>query len=121
MNKVIIKGNIVRDIELKKAGDTSICEFTIADSVKVKDKEYTEYIPVKLWGRKAEVVAQYCKKGSPILVEGSFKTDSWEKDGVKKYKSYVNAFSFEFCGGQKTESQDNFSQVPTDISEELPF
>lgn len=94
-NRVILLGNITRDIELKhlQSGMT-VTEITIAVNDRRKDQsgnwiEETTFVDVTLWGRQAEVAAEYLGKGSPIFVEGRLKLDTWEKDGKKNYKLRV--------------------------------
>ena len=101
MNRVIIKGNMTRDPELKEAGDSFVAEFGVAVNRRVKKgdewEEQPEFIDMKCWGARGEAIANHFGKGQPILVEGEFRTDRWEKDGAKKSKSYVHVREFEFC------------------------
>ena len=71
LNKVILIGRITHDIELNKTTkDESVCNFTLATNEKWQDKERTQFHRVSLWGNLAEVVANYCSKGSLLMVEG---------------------------------------------------
>jgi len=95
-NRVILAGNITRDIELRQVGGgTSVCDIGMAvnDRKKNGDEwiEETTFVDVTLWGRTAEVASQYLQKGSPVLIEGKLKMDSWEdKDsGAKRTKLKV--------------------------------
>ena len=101
MNRVIIKGNMTRDPELKEAGDSFVAEFGVAVNRRVKKgdegEEQPEFIEMKCWGARGEAIVNHFGKGQPILVEGEFRTDRWEKDGAKKSKSYVHVREFEFC------------------------
>jgi single-strand DNA-binding protein len=62
-------------------------------------KEETEFINCTAFGKTAETIATYVVKGQEILVEGRIKTDTWEKDGIKKYSTKIIVESFQF--GQK--------------------
>ncbi len=93
-NRVILMGNVTRDIELKYTGNQlAVTEMGLAVHDRVKRNEEwvddTTFVDVTLWGRTAEVAAQYLSKGSPVFVEGRLKFDTWEKDGQKRSKLRV--------------------------------
>jgi single-strand DNA-binding protein len=143
--KIIAFGNLTRDPELRVLPTgTAICQFGIAASKKWKDtggqdREDTCFVDVEAWGKTAENITKYFKKGSPIFVEGSLKLDQWEDktDGKKRSKHKVVADRFEFVGGGKKDesapAQDrnnaDFNGAPPqrpaqstqDISEDVPF
>jgi len=62
--------------------------------------EETTFVDVTLWSRTAEVVSEYCTKGSPLFVEGRLKLDSWEKDGKKNSKLRVVGEKIQFLGSK---------------------
>jgi single-strand DNA-binding protein len=94
-NRVILVGNLTRDIELRyTAGGTAVTDIGLAvnDRRKTATGEWideTTFVDVTLWGRTAEVASEYLGKGSPILVEGRLKLDTWESEGQKKSKLRV--------------------------------
>jgi len=104
MNITLLRGNLARDPELRivnTAGkQTSVVNFTVAVSreyVKAsgdKDK-ITSFINCEAWDTGAEMIAESFKKGDLVMIEGSLRNDSWEKDGVKhsSLKVRVNNFS----------------------------
>lgn len=103
LNKVFLYGNLTRDPELKALpGGGQVANFSIATNRTYKDKngakqESTDYHNVVAFGRTAEVIAQYCKKGRPLFVEGRITTRSWEdKDGKKQYRTEVVMETFQF-------------------------
>lgn len=103
LNKVTIIGNLTRDPELKALpSGMSVCSFSVAtnESFKGKDgvkKDKVEFHNIIVFGKTAENVAQYMKKGSQILVEGKLQTRSWEgQDGKKLYKTEILANSVQF-------------------------
>ena len=113
LNKAIIIGNLTRDPELRSLpSGIKVCTFSLATNRVWKDKagarqESTDYHNVVVFGRQAETVAQYMKKGSSILVEGRMQTRSWEDktSGVKKYRTDVVADPTQFVpksGGAST-------------------
>jgi len=98
INKVQILGNVTQKPELKatKTG-TAVTQISIATSrsYKVKDsdewKKEPEFHSVVLWGKMAEMAGERFEKGTRVLVEGRLATRSWEKDGVKHWKTEVIA------------------------------
>ncbi len=96
LNKVFILGNLTRDPELRQtAGAQSVCSFSVATNRRYTDKsgqkqEQVEFHNLVAWGRTAEVIAQYLRKGSMVLVEGRLQTRSWQdQQGVKHWKTEV--------------------------------
>ena len=104
-NRVILVGNITRDIELRYTqGGTAVTELGIAVNDRVKRNnewvDETTFVDVTLWGRTAEVASEYLGKGSSILIEGRLKLDSWEQEGQKRSKLRVVADRMQMLGGK---------------------
>jgi single-strand DNA-binding protein len=103
-NKVILAGNLTRDPELRYTPKgTAIASFGLAINRKWKSetgemKEEVTFVDVDAFGRQAEVVAQYMKKGRPFLVDGRLKLDQWEDKNThqkqSKLKVVLEGFSF---------------------------
>ena len=121
INKAIIVGNIVRDPELKSLpSGQKVCSFSVATNRTWKDQagqkqEAVDYHNVACFGKQAEIVAQWMKKGSQIYVEGRMTTRSWDdKDtGKKMYRTEVVAENVQF--GPKRDgasSGGNFASTP---------
>lgn len=92
VNKVILIGNLGKDPELRKAGDTSVITLPLATSETYKGEKKTEWHYVVFWHKTADIVDKYCKKGSKIYVEGRLRTKMWEdKEGQKKYTTEIHA------------------------------
>lgn len=106
LNKAIVMGNLTRDPEMKALpSGIKVCNFSIATNRTWKDKngakqDSTEYHNLVVFGRQAEIVQQYMKKGSSIYVEGRLQTRSWDADGGKKYRTEIIVDTFQF--GPKT-------------------
>ncbi|OGI75948.1 single-stranded DNA-binding protein [Candidatus Nomurabacteria bacterium RIFCSPHIGHO2_02_FULL_42_19] len=104
LNKAIVIGNLTRDPELRSLPTgAKVCSFSVATNRVWKDKngarqESADYHNVVVFGRQAETVAQYMKKGSSILVEGRMQTRSWEDktSGEKKYRTEIVADRTQF-------------------------
>ncbi len=105
-NRVILLGNITRDIELRYTpGGTAVTEIGMAVNDRRKNQqgewvEETTFVDVTLWGRTAEIASEYLSKGSPVLIEGRLKLDQWEQDGQKRSKLRVVAERMQLLGGR---------------------
>jgi single-strand DNA-binding protein len=98
VNKVIIVGNLGRDAELRYTpGGTAVAKFSIATSEVWTDKsgqkqERTEWHSIDLWGKQAESLNEYLRKGKQIYCEGRLQTDEYtDKEGVKRKATKVRA------------------------------
>lgn len=117
LNKVLLYGNLTRDPELKALPSGSqVANFGLATNRTFKDKsgakqEATEFHNVVAFGRTAEIIAQYCKKGRPIFIEGRLQTRSWDdkENGKKNYRTeiIVDTFQFGADGGKGPAAGDS--------------
>ncbi len=105
VNKAILVGNLGRDPELRTTPNgQSVVNFTLATSENWTDKsgervERTEWHRIVVWGKTAEMCAQYLSKGRTVYVEGRIQTREWEdKDGNKRYTTEINANTVNFIG-----------------------
>lgn len=96
VNKVILIGNVGGDPEVRYLPNgNAVANITLATSDSWKDKqtgqqqERTEWHRVVFFGRIAEVVGEYVRKGSKMYIEGRLQTREWEKDGVKRYTTEI--------------------------------
>jgi len=103
LNKAIVYGNLTRDPELKSLpSGIKVTSFSLATNRTWKDKagakqESVDYHNIVLFGKLAELSAQYLKKGSSALIEGRMQTRSWDDaSGVKKYRMEIVADSMQF-------------------------
>lgn len=123
VNKVILIGNLGRDPEMRKTpGGSSVVSFSMATTEKYSDKngqkkEQTEWHNIVAWNRTAETIEQYCKKGDPIYIEGKLRTQSWEDNGNRRYRTEIIVSTFQFLnkgnggsGGQQGGSFNNQQQ-----------
>jgi single-strand DNA-binding protein len=104
-NRVILVGNLTRDVELKYIqSGTAVTELGLAVNERRKNQQTGEWIEeavfvdVTLWGRTAEIASEYLSKGSPVLIEGRLKYDTWEKDGQKRSKLRVVGETMQMLG-----------------------
>jgi len=125
-NRVVLMGNIVQDFELRHtpAGTavTDVC-LAVNDRRKVGDtwEDEVSYIDVTLWGRTAEITHQYLAKGSPILVEGRLKLDTWESEGEKRRKLKVVGERMQMMPRGESVAGVEAAAVPAGKGEDLPF
>ena len=102
LNKAMIDGNLTRDPEVRALpSGTQVCSFSVATKRTYNDRygkkqEQVEYHNVVAFARLAEIIGQYLKKGRPIYIEGRMQTQSWDKDGVKHYRTEIVAENFQF-------------------------
>jgi single-strand DNA-binding protein len=125
LNKIMIYGNLTRDPEIRALpSGAHVASLSIATNRVYTDKdgkrqEDVQYHNIVVFGKQADSAAQWLKKGSAAYVEGSLRTQSWEKDGVKQYRTEVVAERVQFgprVGGEsapKKEQSDPYSLTPT--------
>lgn len=101
MNKVILKGRLSKDIDLRTTTTgKNVATTNIAVNRYGKDAG-ADFIPLVVWGDRAENFAKYLSKGREVLVEGKIQIRSYEgKDGGKRYATEVIVDNFEFCGSR---------------------
>lgn len=127
-NRVILIGNLTRDIELRYTANSkmAVCQNAIAVNDRRKNAagewvDETTFVDVTFFGRMAELVSQYLGKGSPIFVEGRLKLDTWEKEGQKRSKLYVIVDRMQFLGrsegGEGQRSRPAATAAPNRVAE----
>ena len=107
VNKVILIGNLGRDPEIRylPSGD-AVANFSIATTEKWKDKngemqEQTEWHRIAFFGRQAEIVGEYLRKGSSVYVEGRLQTRKWtDKDGNERYTTEIRGDRMQMLGAR---------------------
>jgi single-strand DNA-binding protein len=135
-NHVTLIGNITRDIEIKRTvSGRYIAELGIAinrnwTTEGGEKREETTFVDVTLWGRVAEIVGDYCKKGDPIFIEGRLTLDQWEdkQTGQKRSKLKVTGDNIQLLGrAPTTRKEASPSDKPTansdsDVADDdIPF
>ncbi|MFO0894240.1 MAG: single-stranded DNA-binding protein [Phycisphaerales bacterium] len=104
-NKVLLMGNLTRDIEVRHTpSNQAVARIGLAVNRKYRTKdneerEETTFVNCEAWGKTGEIMAQYLRKGSPVFIEGRLKLDQWEdKDGQKRSAMNVVVENFQFIG-----------------------
>ncbi|MFA6397046.1 MAG: single-stranded DNA-binding protein [Sulfurimonas sp.] len=125
-NKIILVGNLTRDIELKYTqGGAAIANTAIATSRKFtvngEKKEETCFVDITFFGRSGEVANQYLRKGSKILVEGRLKFDQWvDKDGQKRSKHSVIVETMQMLDSKGSHDNGGYSHDEGGNDEQKP-
>ena len=129
LNKAFLIGNLTRDPELKALpSGINVCSFSVATNRVWKDKngekqEAADFHNIVVFGRQAEIVAQYMKKGRQVMVEGRMQTRSWDDQatGTKKYRTEVIADRVQFgANSNRTEASSTpKANASEDDKEEL--
>lgn len=128
VNKVILIGNVTRDVEVKTTPKgTAVAGITLAVNRNYKTdsgekREEVTFVDVELWGRIAEIAGEYVKKGNPLYVEGRLKQDSWEdKDsGQKRTKLKVVAENIQLLGSRQGAAKVATEERPVEAASAMP-
>ncbi len=107
-NKVMLMGNLTRDIELRHLANSTNAVANIGLAVNRRFKtaegeqrEEVTFVDCEAWGKTAEIMSQYLRKGRPVFIEGRLKLDTWEKEGQKHSKLKVVVESFQFIDSKE--------------------
>ena len=135
VNKVILIGNLGKNPEVRNLESGSkVAGFTLATSESYKDKNtgerktITEWHNITVFGKLAEIVESYVKKGSKVYIEGKLKTESYEQNGEKKYITKVIANNLTMMDTKQQSDNNGIDSIPSissnmiaEESEDLPF
>ena len=135
-SKAIIAGNLTRDPELRTTPNgSSVCSFTVAVNRTYRDasgeqKEDVSFIDCSAWSKLGEMINQYAKKGTGVLVSGRLDQRSWEDKttGNKRSRVEIVVEDFNFTGGGNRDGGSSFSSssagadepAPSDIPDDIP-
>lgn len=133
-NRVVLVGNLTRDVELRYTpSNTPVTDLGLAVNERVKRGEHwvdeAHFFDITLWGRLAEVAAEYLSKGSSVLVEGRLRLDRWEQDGQKRSKIKIVGEKMQMLGGRSgggggsssMNDEESDSAPSTPPPDEVPF
>lgn len=113
MNKTLLTGRLTKDPVLEKTkSNISKCQFSIAvNRPIVRDgKKETDFITCIVWNKLAENLVKYQRKGNLIAIYGELRTDTYESNGEKKYKSYVLGQEIEYLEAKKEMPDDEYDE-----------
>lgn len=120
INKVILLGNVGKDPDVRyPAQGQVVATFSLATSDRaytnaagVKVPERTEWHNIVAWGKNAEVIEKYVKKGTKLYIEGKLRTRTWEdKNAIKRYVTEIYVDTFELLGSKPSETVEQGAQA----------
>lgn len=126
MNLVVMMGRISKDPEAKQTQTTNLCRFSIAVDRRGK-KDEADFFNCTAFGKTADFIGQYFRKGQRILLSGRIQNDNYTaSDGSKRYATTIIVEQAEFCESKKATEEpkpdaNGFIDVPLDNLDELPF
>jgi single-strand DNA-binding protein len=128
-NKIILMGNLTKDLEVRYTpSNIAVGNFSLAvNTVVGKDADGNKktevlFVDVVAFGKQAETINQYCKKGSPLFVEGRLRLRTWEdKDGNKHSKHEVVLSGFQFIAGANGKKDSIDAEIAPIDDEDVPF
>lgn len=120
MNKILLIGNLTKDVELKKVGNTNVATFTLAvarDFKNSQGQKDTDFIPCQAWGKLGENIAKFTSKGSKIAVEGRLQVRPYEdNNGNKRTATEVICSQVEFLTTKQSGQQTtNYADIQKDF------
>ena len=135
MNKFTAMGRLINDPDLKtftkNDKEFQVCKFTMAlqrpGKVAEGEKPQSDFVKFTAFNGAAKTISEYCQKGTALLVEGPFRNDNYEKDGVKHYDYHIEVTNFEFMEPRKSGDAAKPAQKTTAApavasdDDELPF
>lgn len=131
INSINVSGNVGKDCELRVTQNgKNIASFSIAVTQGYGEHEKTSWLTCRIFGKTAEGLQPYIKKGDLITVSGEYVTEEWEKDGVKRLTPtiIVNQVQLQRKGNNQQPSQPNNSpapqtqnEPPMDFDDDIPF
>lgn len=131
MNLVLMTGRLTKAPELRYTPDnTPVATFTVAtnEGKSKSGADLTQFIHCEAWESDAENISRFFSQGSPIIITGRNMSESWEKNGERRYRQYVRVNRWEFPQGAPKEKDSQpdtpagFADVDgVDLDGELPF
>ena len=126
LNRVTIIGRMTRDAELKYTpSGAAVCSFSLANGRSYtqgsEKKEQTSYFDCVAWSKLGELIAEYCKKGAQIAVEGRLQQRRWnDSEGNKKSKIEVVAENIQFLAKPKDQAAEQHNGIGQDVTGQVP-
>lgn len=134
LNVITLTGRLVADVALSYTiGGTACGKFSLAVSHSVKSndgwRDEADFFDCQLWGKQAESLSTYLRKGQKIAISGDLRQNRWEQDGQKKSRIVINVSSVVLCGGKseetKAEAKSEYrraeSPVTAEFTDDIPF
>src|SRR5512135_1922754 len=124
IRSVIQVGRLTRDPELRQVKNSSVCKFSIASNrsytVNGEKREKVSYFNCVSWGKQAEILNQYLKKGMQVVVNGSLDQQQWtDSNGIKRYSIDIVCEKVQFIGSR--DSQERTQHEPVGLNSDAKF
>lgn len=121
INNIVIVGRLTKDPELRTAGQNSVCSLSIASGKTFmhngEKKEKTGFFEAEAWGKLAEIISSYAKKGRQVCIQGSLEQQTWESpDGKKNYKIKIIASSVQLIGSHGNDDSGSTQYTDPEVS-----
>ena len=107
MNKLLVNGNLVKDMEVKDTGKCLVGNFTIANNVGYGEEQKTNFLNCVMFGDRVESLVQYLVKGCKVLIEGELAIEQYEVNDEKRYTTKVYVKSLEIEKFKEQEDKKN--------------
>jgi len=123
MNNASFTGNLGGDSEVRSAGNSTICTFSIAIKSGYGDREKTSWCRCNLWGKRSEGrLPEFLKKGTQVAVSGEISLNTWQNnDGVEKTSLELNVNELDLIGGKQGGNQQEQPAPQSSTGEDVPF
>lgn len=129
LNQCQFIGRLGKDVEMRFTPEgAAVANFSVACGWESRDKsgnkkEGTEWVNVAVYGKMAEVCAEYLSKGSQVFVQGRIKTEKWQDKvtGADRYSTRINADKVQFLGSKSTSSSEPVHQAPSAMPDDGGF
>lgn len=113
--RIVIAGNVTRDVEMREANGTKLAKFALAVNEKRKGEESVTFFDCTAFNKTAEIVERYVKKGNPLLVDGQMRSRRYEKDGQQRTAWDVAVDRVTLLGGGKSEQREGATAADDDF------
>lgn len=108
MITVSIAGRLTKDAELRQAGNSQVCGFSVAADTGFGDKKQAYFFSCSLWGNQGAAIAQYLRKGTPVTISGEYSEREYDGKAYKELR--VNQIELQGSGQQQSQQQNNQQQ-----------
>ena len=96
MNVVMISGRIAWIGDARSAGKSTVIDFGVIHSIKIREKNHKTHVTCQMWGAQIQNFLKYKKKGDYIVVKGALRTNEYEKDGRRRSECYVHVEQLDY-------------------------
>ena len=117
MITVTIAGRLTKDAELRQAGSSQVCGFSVAADTGFGDKKQAHFFGCSLWGNQGAAIAQYLRKGTPVTISGEY--SEREYDGNQNKKLRANQIELQGSKGDNQQQPQQSNQVPNPYAQQM--